>query len=122
MYPYNNNRIQFKYFYVYSNNDIIQNIFFYDNKVVIYKDFFYPFSDPRMEKSPLLPNGYHGPPFNPLQYMAGLGYPPMLPNAGGLLGGLQAGMPGGLPPPNPLSPQDNSPLKHAHLTPESLAR
>ncbi|KAK3853872.1 hypothetical protein Pcinc_039614 [Petrolisthes cinctipes] len=76
-----------------------------------------------MDKSPLLANGYHAPPhFNPLQYMAhhmaGLGYPPLLP------GGIPAGMPGGGPhvPPHPISPNEASPLKHPHITPETLAR
>ncbi|XP_071543120.1 dachshund homolog 1-like isoform X2 [Panulirus ornatus] len=78
--------------------------------------------DPRLDKSPLLANGYHAPPhFNPLQYMAhhmaGLGYPPLLP--GGLPGGIPAGGPVG---PHPMSPNDPSPLKHPQITPESLAR
>ncbi|XP_045606398.1 dachshund homolog 1 isoform X2 [Procambarus clarkii] len=77
--------------------------------------------DPRMDKSPLLANGYHAPPhFNPLQYMAhhmaGLGYPPLLP------GGLPGGMPAGPVGPHPISPPEASPLKHPQITPESLAR
>ncbi|KAK7085897.1 Dachshund 1 [Halocaridina rubra] len=79
--------------------------------------------EPRMDKSPLLANGYHAPPhFNPLQYMAhhmaGLGYPPLIP------GGLPGGLPGGPPigGPHPLSPNEASPLKHPHITPEALAR
>ncbi|XP_068219112.1 dachshund homolog 1-like isoform X10 [Palaemon carinicauda] len=77
--------------------------------------------DHRLDKSPLLANGYHAPPhFNPLQYMAhhmGLGYPPLMP--GGLPGGLPGGHPVGH---HPLSPNDASPLKHPHITPETLAR
>ncbi|XP_068219105.1 dachshund homolog 2-like isoform X3 [Palaemon carinicauda] len=84
----------------------------------------FPFDFPgdhRLDKSPLLANGYHAPPhFNPLQYMAhhmGLGYPPLMP--GGLPGGLPGGHPVGH---HPLSPNDASPLKHPHITPETLAR
>nr|XP_053634498.1 dachshund homolog 2-like isoform X5 [Cherax quadricarinatus] len=78
--------------------------------------------DPRLEKSPLLANGYHAPPhFNPLQYMAhhmaGLGYPPLLP--GGIPGGIPTG---GHVGPHPISPSEASPLKHPQITPESLAR
>ncbi|XP_066973335.1 dachshund homolog 2-like isoform X2 [Macrobrachium rosenbergii] len=77
--------------------------------------------DHRLDKSPLLANGYHAPPhFNPLQYMAhhmGLGYPHLMP--GGLPGGLPGGPPVGH---HPLSPTDASPLKHPHITPEALAR
>ncbi|XP_047487504.1 dachshund homolog 2-like isoform X4 [Penaeus chinensis] len=79
-------------------------------------------ADLRLDKSPLLANGYHAPPhFNPLQYMAhhmaGLGYPPLLP--GGIPGGMAGGGPVG---PHPLSPSEASPLKHPQITPESLAK
>ncbi|XP_018011802.1 dachshund homolog 2 isoform X2 [Hyalella azteca] len=81
--------------------------------------------DHRLDKSPLLGNGYHAPPhFNPLQYMAqhmaGLGYPPLLP--GGLPGGLSGGLPGGPGVPHPISPTDGSPLKHPPIKTETLAR
>ncbi|RXG54107.1 Dachshund-like protein 1 [Armadillidium vulgare] len=77
-------------------------------------------NDPRLDKSPLLANGYHAPPhFNPLQYMAhhmaGLGYPHLLPT--GLPGGVP-GAPGGHP--HQLSPPETSPMKQ--ITPETLAR
>ena len=61
------------------------------------------------------------------QHMAGLGYPPLLPGAGipgGLPGGLPAGMPGAPTAPHPISPTESggSPLKHSHITPETLTR